>query len=299
MTLIVPVYNGAHVLPLTTPAVLAQPVDAIVYVDDGSTDGTAGLLRPLAEADGRVTVLTLDPNRGRAAARNAGVAHAGGDVLLFLDADVAPAEGFAEAMREAVTASGAVAAVGQLDYAALDPADPYHRYLGSTRRGHRAEQSGSVPWRFFLSGIAAVRAEALAQVGGFPESVRYGEDLALACLLASQAPEGLLAAPEARALLLDAGDLDTALEKLKLFAADLPIVRSVCPDALEVAGLGRLVSPRPQDRLGLGLGRWRLPAESVRASSLLPEWIQPLAVRYLLGHTLAAHVPTDAVARAA
>ena len=50
MTIIVPVYNGAHVLPLTTDAVLAQPVDAIVYVDDGSTDGTAALLGPLAEA---------------------------------------------------------------------------------------------------------------------------------------------------------------------------------------------------------------------------------------------------------
>jgi glycosyltransferase involved in cell wall biosynthesis len=58
------------------------PVEVIV-LDDGSTDDTADVLAPFA---GRVAV-TRQPNRGVAAARNAGAARAAGDVLAFLDAD--------------------------------------------------------------------------------------------------------------------------------------------------------------------------------------------------------------------
>lgn len=58
----------------------------VVLVDNGSTDGTAAAMARLAAADLRIKVLG-QPARGRGAARNLGIRHASGDVLLFADAD--------------------------------------------------------------------------------------------------------------------------------------------------------------------------------------------------------------------
>ncbi|OZC02786.1 glycosyltransferase family 2 protein [Rubricoccus marinus] len=296
MTIVVPVLNGEHVLPLTTDAVLRQPIERIVYVDDGSTDRTPALLRDLAALDSRVEVITFPSNRGRAAARNAGASGARG-LLLFLDADVSPGSGYAESMAAAVESDCVIAAVGSLRFPAREGSDPYHRYLASSRRGVAAapvRDDGSVSWRYFLAGIAAVEAAALHRAGGFPESIRYGEDLALACLLARDHPQGLAHAPEATADLYDVGTLETARTKLAAFACDLGAVLDVCPDALTVAGLERLANPSVFNRLALKAAAWQLPATLCTAAiHSLPGSIQPLAVRYLLGHTLVANARLD------
>lgn len=85
VSVIIPAYNHAPFLPWAVKSALAQslrPLEVIV-VDDGSTDDTAEVLRPY---EGRVRVLR-QPNRGVAAARNAGAAVASGELLAFLDAD--------------------------------------------------------------------------------------------------------------------------------------------------------------------------------------------------------------------
>lgn len=58
-----------------------------LWVDDGSTDGTAGVLRRLAEQDPRHRVLTLERNYGQSAAMAAGFSAARGDLLVTLDGD--------------------------------------------------------------------------------------------------------------------------------------------------------------------------------------------------------------------
>ena len=85
---IVPVYNGAATLAEAVASILAQTGAAldVWIVDDGSTDGTADLAARLAAQSERVTVLR-QANAGAAAARNAGLARARGDLLAFLDAD--------------------------------------------------------------------------------------------------------------------------------------------------------------------------------------------------------------------
>lgn len=60
----------------------------IVFVDDGSTDGSAELLRELAAEDPRVAVVRLRRGFGKTAALAAGFAHATGDLLATLDADL-------------------------------------------------------------------------------------------------------------------------------------------------------------------------------------------------------------------
>src|SRR5688572_10714596 len=60
----------------------------IVYVDDGSTDGSLKILREIAELDPRVRVVALRRNYGQTAAMAAGIDAASGTVLIPMDADL-------------------------------------------------------------------------------------------------------------------------------------------------------------------------------------------------------------------
>jgi glycosyltransferase involved in cell wall biosynthesis len=60
----------------------------IVYVDDGSSDGSLRILREIAELDPRVRVVALRRNYGQTAAMAAGIDAAKGDVLIPMDADL-------------------------------------------------------------------------------------------------------------------------------------------------------------------------------------------------------------------
>lgn len=81
---IIPAWNEAARLPEVLRAVVGHPaIDEVIVVDDGSGDGTAAV----AEALGAL-VLRLGRNGGKSAAVASGVAHAKGDLVLFLDADL-------------------------------------------------------------------------------------------------------------------------------------------------------------------------------------------------------------------
>jgi len=60
----------------------------VVYVDDGSDDGTGAVLEGLHRADERVEVVSLRRNAGKAAALAAGFSHARAPVLCTLDGDL-------------------------------------------------------------------------------------------------------------------------------------------------------------------------------------------------------------------
>jgi glycosyltransferase involved in cell wall biosynthesis len=60
----------------------------IIYVDDGSRDGSLDVLRELAQSDSRVRVVSLKRNYGQTAAMAAGIDAARGRVLIPMDADL-------------------------------------------------------------------------------------------------------------------------------------------------------------------------------------------------------------------
>lgn len=60
----------------------------VIFVDDGSTDGSAAVLRSLRSADPRIRVLTFERNAGQTAAMAAGFEAARGAVVVTLDADL-------------------------------------------------------------------------------------------------------------------------------------------------------------------------------------------------------------------
>lgn len=93
LSLLIPVYNEADVLPLCFERVSAvlQDMDLsheIVFVDDGSTDGSSTALAALAFSQPGIKVVRLSRNFGKEAAMSAGLEHCAGAAVIILDADL-------------------------------------------------------------------------------------------------------------------------------------------------------------------------------------------------------------------
>ncbi len=94
LSVVVPCYNEREVLPDFQRRITAAmegiglPFE-IVYVNDGSRDGTLSLMLALAEADLRVSVVNLSRNFGKEIALTAGLDHAAAtDAVVVIDADL-------------------------------------------------------------------------------------------------------------------------------------------------------------------------------------------------------------------
>ena len=87
VSVVVPVYNGGDTIAACIDSILANTAVRVevCVVDDGSTDGTAGICDHYAAQDGVCVV--HQPNRGRSAARWAGVERCRGEWVTFVDAD--------------------------------------------------------------------------------------------------------------------------------------------------------------------------------------------------------------------
>lgn len=92
VSVVVPFLNEVENLRQVYDEVTAamKDVDAtyeIVFVDDGSTDGSSKLIEELAKADERVKLVQFSRNFGQTAAMSAGFHYAGGRVYVAMDAD--------------------------------------------------------------------------------------------------------------------------------------------------------------------------------------------------------------------
>jgi glycosyltransferase involved in cell wall biosynthesis len=90
VSIVTPLHNGADHVGTTIGSVRAQTFTDFEYilVDDGSTDGSADIVRAAAALDPRIH-LVQQPNAGLSAARNTGLAHAdpANEFIMFLDDD--------------------------------------------------------------------------------------------------------------------------------------------------------------------------------------------------------------------
>jgi dolichol-phosphate mannosyltransferase len=93
LSIVIPVFNEAESLPVLMER-LEPILDTItgdcelIFVNDGSTDGTGRILSGLAHADRRMKVLHFSRNFGHQAAITAGIDFAGGDAVVIMDADL-------------------------------------------------------------------------------------------------------------------------------------------------------------------------------------------------------------------
>jgi glycosyltransferase involved in cell wall biosynthesis len=89
VSVIIPVYNAEAYLGRCLDSLVNQtlPEIEIIAVDDGSTDGSAGIITAYQEKfPGRI-ILVRQANGGTGAARNSGIERAGGEYIGFVDAD--------------------------------------------------------------------------------------------------------------------------------------------------------------------------------------------------------------------
>jgi polyisoprenyl-phosphate glycosyltransferase len=93
ISIVIPVFNEASNIPPLYAALVPQLESVsmdyeILFVDDGSTDGSVEETRKLRARNDRVRLLSLSRNFGHQIALTAGIDHASGDAIVLMDADL-------------------------------------------------------------------------------------------------------------------------------------------------------------------------------------------------------------------
>ena len=224
VSVVMPVLNGASVVRRSAVSVLMQSMAdfELIVVDDGSTDGTGRMVEALE--DSRCILLT-QRHSGVSAARNAGIAHAHGQLIVFLDADDEVDESWLARLVEPFDDSRV----------ALVCCGGIRIETGGTLQSMRPHRSGGLIRDFtvlFLAGAFMVRADVLRAAGGFGP-LRYGENYDLGFRIARVLRErGLLAVAlddelvrwfgdDARSATRDAARLESAEYTLARYEQEL------------------------------------------------------------------------------
>ena len=153
-------------LPAQLAALAEQRLDQpweLIAVDDGSSDGSASIVRDAMVDHGWSGRVVLGPGQGPGPARNAGVAASSGELICFCDADDVVAPGWLDALVSALESAPIVA--GVLDRVRLN---------GVVERAGRA---GATPTFFAPSCNMGVRRSIFDQLGGFAAEFRQGGDV--------------------------------------------------------------------------------------------------------------------------
>lgn len=173
VSVIIPVFNGARHIAATVQSVLGQSYTdwELIVVDDGSTDGTAELLRPYR---GQLRLIR-QANQGVSAARNTGLRLALGEFVLFLDGDdlLHPDKLKRQvALLESDHLLGAVHSGWRL-------VDEYGRPLRPIRPWQQAPEldlPGWLKWKPVFLGAMLFRRSWLLRIEGFRTDLRQAED---------------------------------------------------------------------------------------------------------------------------
>jgi glycosyltransferase involved in cell wall biosynthesis len=176
LSVVVPVFNRAELLPLTLSSLLSQtrPAEEILVVDDGSTDNSAAV----AEAFGPPVRVIRQVNQGPAAARNRGLAEARGEWVHFFDSDdLALPDLHANQLRLLETSGADVAYAPWLKCAfsahAIVPTNQVLQQHGLPA----GDLVRALLSNWSVVPICCLISTRLArQVGGFPVELQVGED---------------------------------------------------------------------------------------------------------------------------
>ncbi|WJK39132.1 glycosyltransferase family A protein [Solwaraspora sp. WMMA2056] len=173
VSVIVPSYNYAASLHVCLRAIAAQtyPQIEVLVVDDHSTDDSVAVARALG-----VRVIALPDNGGCGRARNVGVANTSGEILFFVDADVAMAP---DAVAEAVALLEAEPQVGAV-CGIEDPEPLLHDTLVARYRGlqyHHWSASGEGNVTFLFPAMCAIRRRVYAEIGPFNPALKQTEEV--------------------------------------------------------------------------------------------------------------------------
>jgi mycofactocin system glycosyltransferase len=176
VTVVIPVRDDPDGLAASLDAV--HGVGAVFVVDDGSRPAITS-----AQA-GSAILLRRPVTGGPAAARNTGSREAGTDIVVFLDADCVPDEGWLKTLLPHF-ADPQVVAVAPRIRSRIGAGTPAWLADYEKRRSALDLGSGEAPVRpgsgvsYVPTAALALRRQALVEAGGFDEALRYGEDVDL------------------------------------------------------------------------------------------------------------------------
>jgi hypothetical protein len=173
VSLVIPLYNDQRTLRYCLEAVYAQTrrPDDVLVVDDASTDGSRAILGGFP-----CRVVGTPRNSGPAAARNLGVRETSGEIVFFLDADVAlEPDAVENALRilaehpEYACVHGNYATKPMIGHSVVE------RYRVLHAHHWRARAVGVVPTVVFA--LCAIRRSVLLELGPLDETLRASEDV--------------------------------------------------------------------------------------------------------------------------
>jgi glycosyltransferase involved in cell wall biosynthesis len=184
ISVVIPTYNRIDTLVRVLPTLLAQDLASSEYellvCDSNSNDGTAQLLAEIAAEHSNVRHLA-GAFGGRAAARNAGIEAARGEIVLFNDADILASPDLLSTHARRHRDRRGIAVVG-LEVQVKGFEEYLYKRDHPEARGHLHPPSRKrLSWLYFLTGNASVRRDDLLRAGCFDEDFTgYGhEDLEL------------------------------------------------------------------------------------------------------------------------
>jgi len=186
VSVVVPTFNRRLSLRRLLEGLTAQSFPAsqfeVIVVDDGSTDGTAELLRDLV-LPYRLQLVKQE-HGGPAAARNLGVARARGELIVFLDDDVVPARNLISAHVGTHTAALDTVVIGPMSPPATSWLRPAwirweEEKLQVQYRAMLAGEYACTPRQFYTGNASLPRARFL-ESGGFDTTYSRAEDVELA-----------------------------------------------------------------------------------------------------------------------
>ncbi len=173
ISVVVPLLNEAESLPqlyhelVETLEQIALPFE-LIFVDDGSTDGSGRVLRALFAEDDRVQVIQFRRNFGKSSALVAGFEAASGDVVITMDADLQDIP--AEIPRLLAELHDGADLVSGWKYPRHDPLS---KRLPSSFFNSVVRRTTGVRLHDFNCGFKAYRSDVLAEIHLYGELHRY------------------------------------------------------------------------------------------------------------------------------
>lgn len=172
------IYNGEKYLRQTIDSVLSQDLAnfELLLIDDGSIDGTLGIIREYEKKDSRCKVFT-GPNLGLIGSRNMGIMQAQADIIALMDADdICLSNRLSTQVQYLRTHPNCVAVGSQV--LLIDPEDrAIKTFLIGT--SHREIDEANMVGRggAIINPSAMIRKNAIMEVGMYQQDFLHAEDI--------------------------------------------------------------------------------------------------------------------------
>jgi glycosyltransferase involved in cell wall biosynthesis len=186
ISIIIPVYNEKKVIERCLESLARQVLKPkeIIVVDDGSTDGRMDEILRFAQDD---VVVLRQSHKGAGAARNLGVKHATGDILVFVDADMTFSKTFLEDLVKPIQDGKSKGTFSKLEYVA----NWNNRYSRFWNYAKGIYEPRSIPADYPETApvFRAILKTEFEKAGGFDENKGYNDDWSLSEKLGVKATE--------------------------------------------------------------------------------------------------------------